>query len=319
MGDGASPEGAAGEGTSPSSSSALATGSMPVTDVIRAALPRLSPSQARVADHVLSDPLAVARLSADGLAQQAGVSQASVTRFCQSVGLPSYQELLLRIAQQSGQFRGPAWETTDIDLDISDDDDLETVVRLVAVSEVHGIQRAAESMDLTMVERAVHRIREARAIDLYGAGSSGFIAQELEMLLFRIGLPVRAWTEVHAALTSAALRTPDDVAVALSDSGNTRETFEALAQAKERGAHTIAITRDPGSPIARLADLQLCTFGGDSGHRVKSFASRHAQMLMVDVLFARLAQLDFERSSASIELTSHIAAAHAVPGSARRS
>lgn len=317
MADSVTPKGAVSDG---SATRVLAAGSMPVTDVIRAALPRLSPSLARVADCVLADPMAVARLSADRLAEQAGVSQASVTRFCQSVGLASYQALLLRIAQQSGQFRGPAWETTDIDVDISDDDDLETVARLVAVSEVHGIQHAAESMDLAMVDRAAHLIGEARAIDLYGAGSSGFIAQEFELLLFRIGLPVRAWTEVHAALTSAALRTSHDVAVAISDSGDTRETYEALAQAKERGAQTIAITRDPGSPIARLADLQLCTFGGDSGHQVKSFASRHAQLFMVDVLYARLAQLNYDLSSASIELTSHIAAAHAVPaGTARRS
>ncbi len=294
----------------------LTSGTMPVTDLIRAALPRLSPSLARVADVVLTDPLVVAQLSADQLAERAQVSQASVTRFCQSLGLPSYQSLLLRIAQQSGQdggqFRGPAWETTDIDIDITPEDDLASVVRVVASADVRGIQHAADTMDLVAVESAASWIGTARTIDVYGIGSSGLAAQELEMMLFRIGFPVRAWLEVHAALVSASLRGPEDLAIAFSESGRTRETFEALERAKQRGARTIAITRDPGSPIARLADLALITFGGDAGFRIKSFASRHAQMLMIDVLYVRLAQIHYDLSSRSIELTSHIAASHAV-------
>lgn len=285
-------------------------GATPVTELIATAMPTLSPSLRRVAQTVLDDPLAVARLSADQLARQAQVSQASVTRFCQAIGLPSYQSLLLRIAQQSGQFKGAGWETTDIDVDIAPEDSLETVTRILVEADIRGLQHAGQAMDLRAVDRAAKLMRKAHRLDIYGTGASGLIAQELELLLFRIGLPVRAWTEVHAAHTSAALLTGRDVAVAISDSGKTRETYEALEQAKERGARTIAITRDPRSPIGRLADVQLTAFGGDTGIRTKSFASRFAQLLLVDVLYVRLAQLDYEKASAGIALTSHIAGEH---------
>lgn len=289
---------------------------VPVTEVIRARLPELSPSQARVGRKVLEDPLAIAGLSAEELARLAEVSQASVTRFCQALGLPSYQSLLLSIARESGQegsrFKDDGWDTTDIDLDVSPDDDLDTILRVLVAADVRGLQLAARSMDLASVDRAVKYLASARRVDVYGSGASAVIAQELEMILFRIGVPVRAWTEPHQAHMSAALLTSRDVAIAISDSGNTREPYEALAQAKDRGARTIAITRDPRSPIGKLADLSLTAFGGEPGVRIKSFASRHAQLLLIDLIYVRLAQLDYERSSASISLTSHIGESHAV-------
>ncbi|MGS2619380.1 MurR/RpiR family transcriptional regulator [Micromonospora sp. LZ34] len=288
----------------------------PITELIRTRLRELPPSQARVGRKVLENPLAVAQLSAEKLARLAEVSQASVTRFCQALGLPSYQSLLLRIAQESGhtgsRFTDPGWDTTDIDLDVSPDDDIETILHMLVAADIRGLQLAAQSMDLAAIDRAVRYLLSARRIDIYGCGASGVIAQELEMILFRVGLHVRAWTEGHLAHTSAALLTSRDVAIAISDSGNTRETYEALTQAKERCARTIAITRDPRSAIGRLADIPLTAFGGKPGVRPKSFASRHAQLLLIDLLYVRLAQQDYERSSASIALTSHIAAAHAV-------
>lgn len=293
-----------------------AADTLPVTELIRARLPELSPSQARVARKVLEDPMRVADLSAEELARQAAVSQASVTRFCQAIGLPGYHSLQLNIAQESGlsggRFEDPVWDTTDIDLEVSPDDDLATVLRALVAADVRGLQLAARSMDLAAVDRTVRYLAAARRVDIYGSGASAVIAQELEMVLFRIGLQVRAWTETHQAHTSAALLTSRDVAIAVSDSGSTREVHELLAQAKDRGARTIAITRDPRSAVARLADVVLTASGGEGGGRAKSFASRHGQLLLIDLIYVRLAQQDYERSSASIALTSHIAAAHSV-------
>lgn len=54
------------------------------------------------------------------------------------------------------------------------------------------------------------------------------------------------------------------LAVALSQSGRTEEIVETLAWAKDCGARTIAITNGgPGSPLARAADLALCTEAGE--------------------------------------------------------
>ena len=66
-----------------------------LTDLIRTVAPRLTGALREVADTVLTDPAEAARLSAVALAARAGVSQASVTRFAQSIGLASHAELRL--------------------------------------------------------------------------------------------------------------------------------------------------------------------------------------------------------------------------------
>ncbi|MBT0768635.1 MurR/RpiR family transcriptional regulator [Kineosporia sp. J2-2] len=282
-----------------------------VTDLIRTALPDLSESLTRVARTVLEDPLAAAELSADQLASRSGASQASVTRFCKAIGLKSYQELLLRIAQESGRYSGP-WSITELNNDISPDDPLEKVLETVLSADLRSLEQARERLDLQAVERAAQAIAKAGRVDLYGVGGSGAVANELEMRLFGIGVPARAWLEVHGAVTSASLLTTRDVAVGVSDSGATAETFEALQLARERGATTVAITRRSTSPLATLADIQLTVSGFDTRFRAGSFASRHVQLLVADVLYVRVAQLGFDRASAAIALTSHLAPSHSV-------
>jgi glucosamine--fructose-6-phosphate aminotransferase (isomerizing) len=52
------------------------------------------------------------------------------------------------------------------------------------------------------------------------------------------------------------------LAVALSQSGATAEIVETLGWAREHGARTIAVTNDPASPLAAVADLALVTRAG---------------------------------------------------------
>lgn len=54
------------------------------------------------------------------------------------------------------------------------------------------------------------------------------------------------------------------LAVALSQSGRTEEIVETLAWARDCGARTVAITNGgEESPLARVADLALCTLAGE--------------------------------------------------------
>lgn len=152
----------------------------------------------------------------------------------------------------------------------------------------------------------------ARRIDVYGVGGSGAVAQETETRLFRIGCAVRGWTEVHAATTSAALLTPADVAIGISHSGATRETIEPFELAKERGATTVAVTADSRSPLARAADVRLISSSSETSFRTGSIGARHSVLMLIDCLYVRVGQLSYQRASASLALTDHIAGAHAV-------
>ncbi|MFG2029051.1 MurR/RpiR family transcriptional regulator [Streptomyces sp. NPDC048825] len=290
---------------------------MPATDVtslIRTELPRLAGSLRKVGELILEDPAGVTHCSAAELGRRTGTSQATVTRFCRAIGLDSYQHLLIELAQERGRGEVSDWGSAEIGPDISPDDDLERVVQVVGSADLRAVQQTIDRIDLDAMERAAQAVARARRIDIYGVGGSGAVAQETETRLFRIGCSVRGWTEVHAAATSAALLTPADVAVGISHSGATRETIEPFELAKERGATTVAITSDPRSPLARAADIRLISTSTETifPGRTGSIGGRHSVLVLIDCLYVRVAQLSYQRASASLALTDHITPRHAV-------
>ncbi|GAQ58034.1 MULTISPECIES: MurR/RpiR family transcriptional regulator [Streptomyces] len=288
---------------------------MPTTDVttlIRTELPRLAGSLRKVGELILEDPAAVTHCSAAELGRRTGTSQATVTRFCRAIGLDSYQHLLIELAQERGRGEASDWGTAEIGPDISPDDSLERVVQVVGSADLRAIQQTVDRIDLDALERGAQALARARRIDVYGVGGSGAVAQETETRLFRIGCAVRGWTEVHGAATSAALLTPADVAIGISHSGSTRETLEPFEMAKERGATTIALTTDPRSPLARAADVRLISATSETSFRTGSIGGRHSVLMIVDCLYVRVAQLSYQRASASLALTDHITPQHAV-------
>ncbi|KAM9863006.1 MurR/RpiR family transcriptional regulator [Leucobacter sp. BZR 635] len=282
-----------------------------ITDRIRLALPNLSHAHEQIARYVLRNAEQVTQLSAAQLAAKVGVSQPSVTRFCQALGLGSYQALLLALAGEAGQSHGASPMKPLAD-GLSPDDSLEQVAHMLTRLDIDAMELVARQLDFEAIEAAAQMVAAARHTDVYGVGASGLIAQELELRLFRLGVPIRAWVETHAAATSAALRSPEDVIVAISASGRTRETYEALVSGRERGAKTIALTSDPASPVALAADVHLTTIGTGTTYRTASFAARHGQLLLIDILYTRIAQLDHDRALDAVAATAHIVPNHRV-------
>ncbi|WP_128983050.1 MurR/RpiR family transcriptional regulator [Streptomyces roseicoloratus] len=281
-----------------------------VTALIRSELPRMSGSLRKVGDWVLADPARVAGLSAAELGRRSGTSQATVTRFCHALGLDSYQQLLLELAREQGQESAEPGEHRPLGPEIGPDEPLDQVVAAVARADLAALRATSEQLDLAALERAARALAQARRIDVYGVGASGVLALETQARLFGIGCEARAWTEVHAAETSAALLTPADAVVALSHSGATREVLGPLRLAAERGAATVAVTGDPRSPVARAAGVHLTSTAAPTGFRHGGFGTRHSVLLILDCLYARVAQLTYSRATAALALTAHIADGH---------
>lgn len=287
-----------------------------ITARIRTELTRMSDSLRKVGEAVLADPAGATRGSAAELGRRTGTSQATVTRFCRALGLDSYQRLLIELAQEQGRDQA-APEDAALGPRIGPDDDLEHVIAVVAQADLRAMRQTADLLDREALETAAQALARARRVDVYGVGGSGIVAREAQARLFGIGCAAHAWTEVHAAETSAALLTPADAALAVSHSGTTSEVLDPVRTAAGRGAFTVAVTGDPRSPVARAADVSLTSFSGETSFRRGSFGTRHSVLLIVDCLYARVAQLTYERATASIALTAHIAGGHTAPRARR--
>lgn len=270
---------------------------------VRAALPTLRPAERRVAEAVLDDPGTVAGRSISALADQCSTSGATVLRFCRAVGYRHYPDLRIALARETGREEADNGAGARLTGDISPTDTIEQIVAQITYSDARAIEDTAATLDLDALTRAIDAVASAERVDVYGIGASGFVAQDLHQKLHRIGLLSSVWPDPHAALTSAALLGPRDVAIAISHTGTTIDTIEALRVAVECDATTIAITNFGRSPLTEHARHVLTTAARETTFRSGAMASRIAQLAVIDCLFVGVAQRSYERTIRALELT----------------
>ncbi|GAA3303642.1 MurR/RpiR family transcriptional regulator [Dactylosporangium vinaceum] len=270
---------------------------------IRGLLPSLSRAEQRVGRIILDEAATAAQMTITELAKRAATSETTVIRFCRAIGVSGYPELRLRLAAEAGRVRRDDRAHEAVGSDISRSDDLAQVVRTIAYADARAVEDTAAQLDLDALEQVVTAIAAARRIDIYGVGASAFVAQDFQQKLHRIGLTAYAWSDVHVALTSAALLGPGDVAVGISHTGTTMDTMEAFTEAGRRGATTVALTNFPKSPIARAAALVLTTAARETTYRSGAMASRLAQLTVVDCVFVGVAQRTYDRTRTALEAT----------------
>jgi DNA-binding MurR/RpiR family transcriptional regulator len=286
---------------------------VPVADSVlarvRSLLPEFTGALRRVADRVLADPAAASRATIVELAERSGTSPATVTRFCRAVGYEGYADLRLAIAAESGRARAAGW-TVDIGREILPGDPLVRVLDQIMAADTRAMHDTATLLDLAEVERAAVAIVAAGRVNIFGAGGSALVGEEMQFSLHRIGVPAWHWTDVHNGLASAALARPGHVALGISHSGETGETIEMLAEAGSRGATTIALTSFPRSPLAELADIVLRTATQATTFRPDALSARHPQLVVLDLLYVAVAQRTHERSHAAFQRTAKAVQGH---------
>jgi len=283
------------------------------TDVLlalRQRIPTLSKAERRIAERILENPSIVIEGTIKELAVYCGSSQASVARLCQSVGFSGYRDFRMALASAVSREQADRDHFQVADADIDPVDSALDVVTKVAYQEARAIEETARALDLVALDRVVDAIRAAPRIDIFGVASSGLTGQDLHQKLHRIGFTSYCWTDTHLALTSVALSRPGCVAIGISHSGLSVETYHSLEVAKAAGATTVAITNFPESPLGTLADLVLATSARETRYRSGAMASRIAQMALVDFLVVRLLQGNYEAADESLRLTYDAVQAH---------
>ena len=277
---------------------------------IRAGLPGMSAAMSKIGALLLENPALPLQLSITDLAQRAGTSPATVTRFCRAIGYAGYPTLRVRAAAEQG--RSSAHETWEADIGraFRPDDPPEQVVRTLLNAHSVALSTTAERVDTALVSRVATAVSRSSHVDIYGIEGSATIARELQMRLYRIGVNAHAWGEVHAGLTSAAMLEEGTVAIAFSNTGRTDEVIEMLSLAKSSGAYAVAVTSAPSSPLAALADDHLMASAPGEYLQPDDLSAKHAQMFLIDLLYLLVAQLDFTRTSSRLAASAAAVSPH---------
>ena len=247
-------------------------------------------AEQRVAEAILADPEAVLTSSVTELANRAGASEATVVRFCRSLGYKGYQDFKISLA------RDLVAPIKSLHEELEEGDEPEEVATKVFRSHIQTLEETLAALDPAVFARAVELLLGARRIFFIGVGTSAPTVLDAHNKFFRLGFDAAAQTDSHLQVMQAALLSEGDVVVAVSHSGQTRDPIETVRVAKAKGASAIAITNAALSPLARLCDLVLVTASRETRFRMEALASRIAQTTIVNALFMACALADLERT-----------------------
>lgn len=272
---------------------------------IQAVRGKLQPTLQIVADRILGDPASVQSMNIKDLASACDVSEASISRFVRGIGLPSYRAFLLRMAElRIDQPRNEEPSEGTIYENIGRRDTAATILTKAVHRSADVARACLSTLDSNALEAAARLVGKADVIYLFGAGSSALAAENALLRFARIGKPAIFHRDRNTQMFLASALHTGALAIAISDSGRTAQTVQALERAKEAGAATIAITSFPDAPLTRHADVTLLTPPPyePSGEEplYESMVSKIGQMVAIDVLYSLAAVHDYERASASV-------------------
>jgi DNA-binding MurR/RpiR family transcriptional regulator len=278
----------------------------PLTAHLRARLPTLSPTGRRIGAFVLADPRQLIHLTVTDTADRTTTSVGSVVRFCQELGLRGFQDLKLRLAAEAGAARG------DLEADVEPDDGPASVLHKVLNASAEAMSDAAAMISAAAFTRSVELLCAARHILCVGVGTSAPLAADAAYRLRTIGLPAEAPADVHTQHVAARLLRPADLCLAVSHTGQTRETLATVTAARAAGASTIAVTSFSHSPLTRGTDISLIAGSRETNHRVEAMTSRLAHIAVLDALYVAVRLAQPERAQLAEHLSAQVITEHRV-------
>ena len=234
-------------------------------------------------------------LSVRGLADATFSSPSSILRFCKRLGFAGYKEFQRELIAELallGDKKDVALE------DISIDDSVERIVGKVMKSNVRTIEATARTLDYTALERCAAHLKRARAVNLFGIGASRLVAHDLAQKLMRVDKECHLYDDWHDQLLCAKNMHEGDMAIAFSYSGLTQEVLDCTAEAQCHNCPVVAVTKvDGSSKLATMADAVLGVAASEPLVRSGAMASRMAQLMVVDALYAAYVASDYERAT----------------------
>ncbi|MCJ7995401.1 MurR/RpiR family transcriptional regulator [Rhizobium cremeum] len=254
---------------------------------------RLSGLETRLAQFALENVDFVVNSSIIELAERAGVSPPTVTRFCRRLGCQGYSDFKVQLAKMAYvglRYLKPEAPTATAEEVASD------IVSKAqnALFEVH------RQLDLRAIEKAAQMLRGAEFIQAFGSsGNSAMIVNELHNRLFRLGCRINSSNDHGMNLMISAAAQPGTVVFGSSFTGRDMGLVHCLELLRQHAIPTIVMTQG-GSPVANAADLVIAIEMPEGKNIFRPTSTRYAYLAAIDILANMVAYADRNRALKSL-------------------
>ncbi|MFF9475807.1 MurR/RpiR family transcriptional regulator [Streptomyces roseolus] len=242
---------------------------------------RLTPTQRRIAHCMVRRAADAPFLSSVELAELAGVSQPSVTRFAVALGFDGYPALRRHLREVAPP--GPAAEAGD------PEDGGHNEYQQAVLAEIENLRHLAGLLaDPAPVERAGRLLAGSRPLLVLGLRAASSQARGFAYFAAKVHPDVRLLDEGGSMLTDridAAVRAGAGALLCFALPRHPREVVEALEYARAAGLTVVTVAESAFAPVAAHSDLLIPAAVGTG----LAFDTACAPMLLGRVLLEAMA------------------------------
>lgn len=239
-----------------------------------------TPSDKKIGEYIVDNPQEIVECNTLDLAELIDTSQSAIIRFVKKIGYKGYIDFKIDVAKSLE-------ETNELFLDevITKNESIESIISKSKNNVLATVEKTYALIDTEAIKRAIEDINKANNIYLAGVGSSGLICEDFSYKLQRSGKKVFYQVDAHTNLALVTNIDKDDLLIAISYSGLTKEILIASEYAKKVGAKVISISKSLNSTLPHNSDELLLIPEIEREMRYGAISSRLSSQIITDILY----------------------------------
>ena len=258
-------------------------------------------TEQKIAEFVIKNTNQVLFMSITDLADACKVADASVHRFCRTMGLKGYQEFKMKLSLSIAPDEAGLKESDSAQMKV---DSLEFTLDKILQSHISALKETRMLMQEEELDRTITMMEEAHNIYFFGVGDSLLTAQEARNKFLRITNKVICIEDPHMQAMTASMVDSRDLIFIISYSGATKDNVYVAKIAKKSGAKVVGITRFLKSPLTGHTDTLLVCGSNEGPLEGGSMGAKLSQLYIIDVLFQEYYRRNMETSKENNKKTS---------------
>ena len=252
-----------------------------VIDIIFAEYNNFYEAEKKIADYIVNNTQKVIDMTISELAESAGASDATVTRFCKKCHMKGFHHLKITLARELVESKK---DDVKISGDVSESNIKESLSNILA-NKVEELKQTVSMIDEKELSEILNLIRNARNVQFAAVGNTIPVALDGCYKFNQIGIPSVTTPIWETQIAYTFNLSKGDVVIIISNSGSSKRLIDVIEAAKAKEAYIVSITNSNNSPIAKISDYHIKTATREKLFLEEYYFSRISAMTVIEILY----------------------------------
>ena len=236
-------------------------------------------AEKKIADYILANKTKVIEMTISELAEKAGTSEATITRFCKKCNMKGFHHLKITLAQEIVDSEKDEFTISGSVTENNIKDSLNNIL----ANKIEELKQTISMINEAELKEILQILKSARTVQFVAVGNTIPIALDGCYKLNQIGISAVTNTIWETQIAYTYNLSKNDVVI--SNSGESKRLIDVVEIASERGATSIGITNSDNSPLAKVCNYHIKTSTREKLFLSEYYFSRISAMTVIEILY----------------------------------